>query len=115
MGSALPEVDLGADRTAVLIGAGGERTCAILDNGELKCWGGNADGQLGLGDTQARGLAEGQMGDQLPPVALGTNRTAVALFGETTTHWIAIAACHKQPRCPCSVIYSSVYRLKCGM
>lgn len=113
MGSVLPKVELGADRTAVSIGAGGERTCAILDSGELKCWGGNANGQLGLGDTQARGLAEGQMGDQLPAVALGTNRTAVALFGETNSHWIAVY--HMQPRCPFSVLYSSVCRLKCGM
>lgn len=36
MGDVLPEVDLGTGRTAVTIGAGGERTCAILDNGSLK-------------------------------------------------------------------------------
>ena len=78
MGDALPEVSLGTDRIAVALVAGGERTCAILDSGELKCWGGNSDGQLGLEDTNPRGVSQGQMGDDLPAVALGTNRTAVA-------------------------------------
>ena len=36
MGDNLPEVDLGTGRTAVSIRAGGERTCAILDDGSLK-------------------------------------------------------------------------------
>ena len=36
MGNSLPEVDLGTGRTAVSLKAGGERTCAILDNGSLK-------------------------------------------------------------------------------
>lgn len=36
MGDSLPEVDLGTGRTAVSIGAGGERACAILNDGGLK-------------------------------------------------------------------------------
>lgn len=36
MGGSLPEVDLGTGRTAVSIAAGGERACAILDDGSLK-------------------------------------------------------------------------------
>ncbi len=79
MGDALPFVDLGSNRTVLSVAAGGERTCAILDDGSLKCWGGNAGGQLGLGDVAPRGLAPSQMGDLLPAVSLGTGRTAVAL------------------------------------
>jgi len=76
MGDSLPVVDLGTNRTARSLAAGGDRTCAILDNGTVKCWGSNIYGQLGLGDTVNRGDAGSQMGDNLPVVDLGTNRTA---------------------------------------
>jgi alpha-tubulin suppressor-like RCC1 family protein len=79
MGDSLPTVSLGTGRTAVAIGAGGDRTCAILDNGSLKCWGGNQGGALGLGDLAPRGDGPNEMGDNLPAVSLGTGRTAVAV------------------------------------
>ncbi len=79
MGDALPAVDLGTGRTAVALSAGFVTTCALLDNGQVKCWGVNSAGQLGLGDTAARGDGPGEMGNALPPVDLGTGRTAVAI------------------------------------
>jgi hypothetical protein len=42
----------------------------LLDNQELKCWGNNTNGQLGLGDTAARGDNPNEMGDNLPAVDL---------------------------------------------
>jgi alpha-tubulin suppressor-like RCC1 family protein len=42
-------VDLGQNRTALEISAGTQHTCAILDNGSVKCWGSNSYGQLGDG------------------------------------------------------------------
>ena len=42
-------IDLGPGRTAVAIDLGTFHTCAILDNGDLKCWGMDAQGQLGDG------------------------------------------------------------------
>jgi alpha-tubulin suppressor-like RCC1 family protein len=80
MGDSLPAVSLGTGRTAVAISAGSWHTCARLDNGQSKCWGANADGQLGLGDTANRGDNPGEMGDSLPAVALGTGRTATAIW-----------------------------------
>jgi alpha-tubulin suppressor-like RCC1 family protein len=76
MGQSLPAVNLGTGRTAKAIGAGDDFNCAILDDGTVKCWGGNASGQLGQGDTTARGGAPSDMGDNLATVQLGTGRTA---------------------------------------
>ncbi|UQA56276.1 DUF4215 domain-containing protein [Polyangium aurulentum] len=77
MGSALPAVELGGQAKA--IAAGGAHTCALLTDGSVKCWGANASGQLGLGDTAARGDEPGEMGELLPAVQLGTGKTAVAI------------------------------------
>ncbi|AKT38424.1 RCC1 domain-containing protein [Chondromyces crocatus] len=77
MGDALPRVDLGSGKRAVAITAGDLHTCALLDDGSLKCWGDSYWGQLGLGDREARGDEPGEMGDALPGVNLGTGEAAV--------------------------------------
>jgi cysteine-rich repeat protein len=59
--------------------AGGTHTCALLNDGSVKCWGRNALGQLGLGDTAARGDGPGELGEALPPVNLGSGKTVTAL------------------------------------
>jgi len=89
MGDNLPAIDLGTDSSshpldAFAIVAGAYHTCALLFNNEttavtVKCWGNNASGQLGLGDTTNRGDDPGEMGDNLPAIDLGTGRTATAL------------------------------------
>lgn len=72
MGDALPYVDVGSGYVARSIAAVGRRTCAVLPDRSLKCWGYNPAGELGLGDTADRGVSPDQMGDNLPPVNLGT-------------------------------------------
>ena len=47
-------------------------TCAILDNGDLKCWGRDNVGQLGDGGTNVNQ-------DSPVSVDLGTDRTAIAI------------------------------------
>jgi len=70
MGATLPAVNLGPGKTALQLTAGLGHTCARLDDGSVKCWGRNFEGQLGLGDTQNRGDGPGEMGAALPAVQL---------------------------------------------
>lgn len=80
MGDSLPDVNLGASAVAVAIVAAEYHTCALLQGGQVKCWGDNTWGQLGLGeDEPSRGDEPGEMGDALPPVDLGAGRTATAI------------------------------------
>jgi len=70
-----PAVELGLDPSGLqhqVIGmaAGDWHTCALLGTGAIKCWGYNAFGELGLGDTTTRGTDPAQMGDALPAVDL---------------------------------------------
>ncbi len=79
MGDNLPAVSLGAGKTAVAIAAGSSYTCAVLNDGSIKCWGTDTDGALGLGDTWELGDGPNEMGDNLPAVSLGTGKTAAAI------------------------------------
>ena len=87
MGDNLPTVDLGTGRTALAIAASSEdsgTTCAILDNGSIKCWGwngltgqprGNDGGLNNIGDKP------GEMGDNLPALDFGGRRAVNLAMG----------------------------------
>ena len=77
MGTFLPAVDLNG--TAVAITCFKNFNCALLESGLVKCWGDNAFGQLGIGDTTARGSAADQMGGFLPAVNLNGTASRVVL------------------------------------
>jgi hypothetical protein len=70
-------VNLGAGRTAIAITANGTHTCAVLDDGTVRCWGANALGQLGLGNTADVG--DNELPSSVPTVKLGAGRTAKAI------------------------------------
>jgi alpha-tubulin suppressor-like RCC1 family protein len=70
-------VDLGAGRTAKAIAAGNGHTCALLDDGSVRCWGFNLDGRLGYGHTDAIGDTE--LPGSAGPVNFGAGRTAKAI------------------------------------
>ncbi|CAM9513683.1 unnamed protein product [Ectocarpus fasciculatus] len=102
MGDNLPAVDLGTGHTALAVAGGRHHTCAILDNEALKCWGSRNDtssnyGQLGQGNTDGIGIAPGEMGNNLPEVDLGTNRTAAALA--TGWHHTCVILDNKELHC----------------
>ena len=76
--AALTGFYLGTGRTATAIAAGGNHTCALLDNASVKCWGYNALGQLGIDNNTNMGDNSGEMA-VLPSINLGTGRTATAI------------------------------------
>lgn len=85
MGDALPYVNLGTDTggnhyTVKKVVAGYNITCAILNNDQLKCWGSNGANQLGYGDFEDRGDDVGEMGNNLPFIDVGTNRSVKEVF-----------------------------------
>jgi alpha-tubulin suppressor-like RCC1 family protein len=67
-------VNLGTGRTALLVTAGANHTCALLDDGSIKCWGINANGQLGYEDTNQRSAPAALA------VNVGTGRLATRLL-----------------------------------
>ena len=75
--AAAPAVKLGAGRTASAIAAGDAHSCAILDNGAVRCWGFGGSGRLGYGDTTSIGDTETP--DAAGPVNLGSGRSARAI------------------------------------
>lgn len=61
-------VAIDAASSYTMVAPGSEFTCGVTTTGDLKCWGYNADGQLGLGTTT----------DQLTPQLVGTGFSKVS-------------------------------------
>ena len=91
MGDNLPIVNLGTGRTARVIDVNGAHSCAILDNGRLKCWGKVDNGRLGI-PTSSGNLGDdpNEMGDNLPFVDLGRFGNVVKAVGLGPSHTCAI-------------------------
>ena len=70
-------VNLGTGRTAKAVAAGSAHTCALLDNGTVRCWGNATNGELGYGNTTA--IGDDETPNTAGPVFLGFGRTAVAI------------------------------------
>ncbi|RYZ50395.1 MAG: hypothetical protein EOP07_23040, partial [Proteobacteria bacterium] len=64
---------LGAGKTAKAVAVNYSHSCAILNDDSIKCWGQNASGQLGYGDTIRRGTPAATS------INLGLNRKAVSI------------------------------------
>ncbi len=95
--AALGFVDLGVGRTAKFIDTQVHHTCAILDNDQIKCWGHNGSGQLGMDDTTDRGHAPGTMatvgyvdlgpGHSAKSLVLGRHHTCAILDTDQVKCW----------------------------
>ena len=74
MGRDLPYVNLGTNQKAVDICASNWKTCVATDQGQVKCWGHNYNGQLGQGSLVDSGDT---IGDAMPFTPLGRDFHAV--------------------------------------
>ncbi|HMV69495.1 MAG TPA: hypothetical protein PKA64_21815, partial [Myxococcota bacterium] len=77
-------VDLGTGASAIDLAVGADHACALLDTGDIVCWGRNASGQLGVGDTADVGDEPGEMGDLLAPVDVSGVTVDLSAGGDTT-------------------------------
>ncbi|HEU4538395.1 MAG TPA: hypothetical protein VFS00_29950, partial [Polyangiaceae bacterium] len=78
-GSAGPVV-LGAKATQ--IAAGAFFTCALLEGGQVRCWGNNESGQLGLGSVD--NLGDDEPVTDAEPLSFGRKTTQIAACGTST-------------------------------
>ncbi|SVB66951.1 uncharacterized protein METZ01_LOCUS219805, partial [marine metagenome] len=77
--ASLGAINLGTGRTATAISASRQHTCALLDGGDVKCWGEGNKGELGQDSTDSVGDGLGEDMDSLGAINLGTGRTAIAI------------------------------------
>ena len=70
---------------AVAISGGFDHTCALLDNNAVRCWGANADGQLGYANTTV-------IGDDETPATAGPTSLGGVFFATADLSLTASAA-----------------------
>jgi uncharacterized repeat protein (TIGR01451 family) len=87
-------VSLGAGRTARAVSAGISHTCALLDDGSVRCWGSGGQGRLGYGNTSTVGDDESpasvgpvNLGRPARAISAGTNHTCALLDNGSVRCW----------------------------
>ena len=76
----------GQARAAIALAAGWAHTCALLDGGDVRCWGSNSDGQLGGGDVDLGQTQDGQARVAIA-ITAGGNHTCAILDGGDVQCW----------------------------
>ena len=80
-------VDLGGK--AVAISLGYKHSCAVLENGQVKCWGKNLYGQLGTGNTTNLNIPSApiNLGGKAKAIFLGDNHSCAVLENGEVKCW----------------------------
>ena len=73
-------VSLGSGRRAVAISGGYDYACALLDNGRVRCWGDNPQGQLGYGNSED--IGDNELPSTAGPVNLGRRALSISVGWE---------------------------------
>jgi cysteine-rich repeat protein len=76
----LPPIELGGPAVALAVGF--QHNCALLDSGDVRCWGLNDSGQLGQGHDQIVGLND--VPADHDPIELGGRAIMLSAGGEHT-------------------------------
>ena len=81
--------DLGPGSTALAVTTGESHTCALLDDGSIKCWGENTNGQLGDGTTTNRQapVSVDLGGAQAIAIAAGSYHTCAVMSNRSVMCW----------------------------
>lgn len=73
------------------IATGGHHTCALLESGDMKCWGYNLSGQLGIGNTNNQFnpslLSSIDIGEKVIQITAGSNTTCALLASKNVKCW----------------------------
>jgi alpha-tubulin suppressor-like RCC1 family protein len=80
----------GLSAGVIAIDGGDDHTCAVTDQGAVKCWGFNHYGQLGDGSTTSRGVPvpiQGPMGAGVREVAAGWGHTCIVTEEKNVQCW----------------------------
>jgi cysteine-rich repeat protein len=90
--STIPAVDLGG--TAVALALGENHSCALLDSGDVRCWGDSATGETGLGTVSDLGNDEKpsiaqpiNVGGKVVQITAGRNHTCALLDTKKVRCW----------------------------
>lgn len=93
LGTALATLPLGGEVTTIY--AGQNHACAMLENGDVKCWGANDYGQIGQGHANHMGDADGEvaalnvipLGRAAMSIAVGPRHSCAVLLEGTLKCW----------------------------
>ena len=78
-GNMVPSVPIDSGKIVKFVAAGQQHTCIVYDDSvTMKCVGYNAQGQLGQGDTQDRGITPETMIPNITAIDLGTGSLQIA-------------------------------------
>ena len=89
MGEDLPFVNLG-DGKVKDMSLGSYSTCALFEEGIVKCWGDNYYGQLGLENSLEVGSQANSMGESLRAIDFGKNAGPVKSLSAGSSHFCAL-------------------------
>ncbi len=86
--------DISVEGHVVHVAAGGERTCALLSTGSVRCWGLGTDGRLGYGNTSTVGddetpasAGDVDLGGPVVQLALGAAHSCALLATGAVRCW----------------------------